>query len=226
MTIRLLLAILLATFAPAANAGTPLAAESGPAGPRPLRVVDVEGVPSDSTIRAEFMAGFDETLSAGTFAVEQRGGDGAWRPAGSRPNRFAREDDPEVKEAWSLQVVVRAPPPFSAKRYNRQTKKSERYVDPDLRASRGMTLALIVLSPEAIAAGARAMPEHAAFAFPQGAAPAGVVRNTAEGFRFPWRDSGRAAATLALELLHRRAGDLAEDVRCDLSPALRAESVR
>ena len=204
----------------------PLAADSGPAGPRPLRVVAVEGVPPESAIRAEFMAGFDETLSAASLAIEQRDDGGEWKPAGTRPNRFAREDDPEVKDAWTLQVVVRAPPPFSAKRYNRQTKKTERHVAPDLRASRGMTLALLVLSPEAIAAGARAMPEHAAIVFPQAAAPAGVVRDAAEGFRFPWRDAGRAAASLSLELLHRRSGDFDDGVRCDLAPALRADSVR
>ncbi len=213
-------------LAAAALAGTPLAAESGPQGPRTLRVVSVEGVPADSTIRAGFMAGFDEAISAGTLAVEQRERDGAWRPAGTRPDRFAREDDPEAADAWTLQVVVRAPPPFSAKRRNRYTGKYERFVDPHLRASRGMTVALLVLSPEAIAAGARAMPEHAAIVFPQGVAPTGVLRNTAEGFRFPWRDAGRATALLALDLLHHRAGDFPADVRCDLSPALRAESAR
>lgn len=206
--------------------GTPLAADAGPQGPRPFRVVAVEGVPSDSLVRAEFMAGFDETLGAGAFAVEQRGDDGAWTPAGTRTNRFVRDDDPEAKDVWTLQVVVRAPPPYSARRYNRYTRRTERYVDPQLRASRGMTVALLVLSPEAIAAGARAMPEHAAFAFPQEVAPANVLRGTAEGFRFPWRDAGRAAATLALELLHRRAGDLAGGVRCALAPARRADSVR
>lgn len=223
--LALMLAIILAATAPAAPGGTPLAADAGPAGPRPLRVISVEGVPSESAVRAEFMAGFDETLSAGTIAIEQQGDGGEWQPAGTRPNRFSRSDDPDAKDAWTLQVVVRAPPPFSAKRYNPQTKKSERFVDPGLRASRGMTIALLVLSPEAIAAGARAMPEHAAFAFPQAAAPAGVLRSTAEGFRFPWRDAGRTAAALSLELLHRRSGDFAAGVRCDLSPALRADSV-
>lgn len=210
----------------AALAGTPLAAESGPAEPRPLRVVAVEGVPPDSVTRTEFMAGFDEALSAAAIPIEQPGAGGEWQPAGARPNRFARTDDPKAEDAWSLQVVVRAPPPFGAKRYNPRTKKSERYVDPGLRASRGMTVALLVLSPEAIVAGARAMPEHAAFAFPQATAPAGGERDATEGFRFPWREAGRAAATLSLELLHRRSGDFGDGIRCDLSPALRADVVR
>ena len=218
----LITAILVATpFAAApANAG------AGPQGPRALRLVAVEGVPSDAATHAEFMAGFDEALSAATLAIETRAPAGAWRPGDTRPNRFVLTDDPKAEDAWTLQVVVRAPPPFSAKRRNRITGKYERFVDPDLRASRGMTLAVTTLSPEAVAAGARVAPEHLAFAFPQAVAPAGVVRNAAEGFRFPWRDAGRAAATLALELLHHRSGDLDEAARCDLSPALRAGSVR
>lgn len=207
-------------------AATPLAADSGPAGPHALRLSPVEGVPSDPAIRAEFMAGFDEALAAATIPVETRATTGEWRPGAGRPNRFVLAGDAKAEDAWSLQVVVRAPPPFSAKRYNRQTKKSERYVNPDLRASRGMTLAITVSPPESIARGARGAPEHFAFAFPQAEAPAGVVRNTSEGFKFPWRDAGRVAATLALEWLHRSSGDLDEAARCDVSPAARAAVVR
>jgi len=207
---------------------TPLAADSGLAGPRALRLLAVEGVPSDSTIRAEFMAGFDEALAAETMPVETRDAAGEWRPDVARPNRFrlAADADPGAGDAWTLQVVVRAPPPFSATRRNRRTNREERYVEPRLRVSRGMTLAVGVLSPEAAKAGERLAPEHLAFAFPQEAAPAGVVRHTAEGFRFPWREAGRVAATLALELLHRRAGDLGADARGDVSPAMRAGNVR
>ena len=207
-------------------AASPLAAHAGPPEARPLRVVPLEGVPSDATIRAEFMAGFEQALTAETFDVEVRDAAGEWRPDGNRPNRFVRTDDPKADRAWTLQVVVRAPPPFSAKRYNRATKKTERHVNPDLRASRGMTLAITTLSPEAITAGARVAPEQLAFAFPQERAPAGVVGNAAEGFRFPWRDAGRAAAMLSLELLHRNGGDLGEATRADLTPATRAGTVR
>lgn len=205
---------------------TPLAADSPPTGPRALRLLSVEGVPSETAIRAEFMAGFNETLAAETFMIETRDGAGAWRQAGVRGNRFRLADDARPEDAWTLQVVVRAPPPFSARRRNRVSGKYERFVDPHLRASRGMTLAVTTISPEAARAGARVAPEHLAFAFPQGEAPAGVVSRAAEGFRFPWRDAGRVAATLALERLHRSGGDLGEDTRCDLTPAVRADATR
>lgn len=204
---------------------TPLAADAAPAGPHRVQLAAVEGVPPDSTIHAEFLAGFDEVFSGDEFAIESRGAGGG-AVAAPRPNRFVREDDPKAEGLWSLQVVVRAPPPFAAKRTNRSTKKPERRTDPSLRSSRGMTVALVVLSPEAVAAGARPLPEHFAFAFPQAVAPAQVVDNTPRGFVFPWREAGRATAKLALELLHHRSGDLAEGVRCDLSPAIRASAVR
>jgi len=205
---------------------TPLATDSGSAGPRALRLLPLEGVPPQTAIQSEFMAGFNEALTAETFMIETRDAAGAWQQAGTRGNRFRLTDDPKAEDAWTLQVVVRAPPPFSAKRRNRFTGRDEQHVNPRLRASRGMMLAVTTLSPQAAMAGARVAPEHLAFAFPQGEAPAGVVRNTAEGFRFPWRNAGRVAATLALELLHRNGGDLDVDTRCDLAPAVRAEVTR
>jgi hypothetical protein len=99
-------------------------------------------------------------------------------------------------------------------------------VDASRRASRGMTLAVIALSPEAIAAGARAMPEHLAFSFLPADAPAGAGAAGATGYLFPWREAGRASALLALELLHTRSGDLPDGARCDIAPAQRASSLR
>lgn len=204
---------------------TPLAADSTARAPRAVHVAGVEGVPTDSATTAEFLAGFDEALSAPEFAIVAPGA-GAGAPRANRPNRFVRVSVAGTEGAWSLQVIVRAPPPFTAKRINRATKKSERFVDPGLRASRGMTVALLVLSPEAVAAGARAAPRHEAFAFPQEAAPAQVVDLVPRGFRFPWREAGRVTAKLALEALHHRSGDLDEGLRCDLTPAIRAGAVR
>lgn len=218
--------LLAAVLAAAPPAGPAPAAGKTPAEPRPARLLTVEGVPPDSALHAAFMAGFDEALAAATLAIEARDASGAWRPAGERASRFALVADPEAAGAWTLQAVVRAPPPFSAQRRDRRTNKLERVVDPDLRASRGMTVALLVLSPEAIAGGARAMPDHHAFAFPQEAAPATVLGRVPRGFRFPWHEAGRTVGTLALELLHRRAGDLGEDERCVLAPAVRVDAVR
>jgi len=205
---------------------TPVAADSGAAPAHPLRVVAVEGVPSDSLIHAEFLAGFDATLSAATFAIDAHspGTDG---PHGAvRANRFAREsDDAEPSdEEWTLEVVVRAPPPYSVTR-SRGSSRRVVAVDPQLRASRGMTVAVIVASPTDRDRHAKATTERFAFAFPQSVAPAQVLEPVPQGFRFPWREAGSACARLALEVLHHRSGDLGPNTRCDLTPAMRTRSV-
>jgi hypothetical protein len=45
-------------------------------------------------------------------------------------------------------------------------------------------------------------------------------------FIFPWRMAGAASASLALELLHHRSGDLPATSRCSIVPAQRAATVR
>jgi hypothetical protein len=216
--VQLILAALLAT--------TPLAADSTASAPRLVRLLTVEGVPPDTALHGEFMRGFDEALASPTLAVERRNGSGEWHAAEPFPNRFRFTADPAEEHAWTLQLVVGAPPPFASTRDNKHTHDRERHVDPKRRASRGMTVAILVLSPEAIAGGARAMPEHLAFFFPLSAAPSTRLDGVPTGYLFPWRDAGRTAATLALELLHHRSGDLPEEARCILSPAERAESTR
>jgi hypothetical protein len=202
------------------------AADSAVARPRLVRLLGIEGVPADSAIGGEFQLGFQEVLATSSLALEQRDASGEWRAAGSRESRFRFTDDPQADDAWTILVVVRMPPPFSASRRNPHTNKTERYVDPSLRASRGMTAALLISSPQAVATGAHPEPAHVAFAFPQSVAPANVVGSAPGGFKFPWRQAGRTTALLAIELLHHRSGDLAETLRCDLSPALRADSDR
>ncbi len=196
----------------------PAHAAAGPAA-RLVRLVALEGLPADSTAAAAFRAGFDATLAARELPLER---------GEPLANRFAFTDDPRAEDTWSLQVTVGAPPPFSTARRNPRTGKRERWTSPDLRASRGMTLGMFVLSPEAIAAGARAMPERLAFTFPPAVAPARVVGATGVpgGFVYPWREAGVATARLALELLHHRSGDLPDDARLALAPAERTAADR
>lgn len=211
---------LLALVAPAARATDPQDAPK-----RLVRLYPLEGLPGEAAARTAFTAGFDSVLAESTFAVERRDGADEWRPAGTLRNAFRVTADPGADRAWTLQVVVGSPPPFTGKRTNPSTKKPERFADTSRRASRGMTLAVIALSPEAIAAGVRAMPDRYAFAFPPEAAPPAGDAGSA-GYLFPWRDAGAAAATLALELLHQRSGDLAEGGRLAIAPARRADVVR
>jgi hypothetical protein len=217
-----LLAMLLSP--PAARAADPAGAP-----PRIVHLFPLEGLPGDSLVRAEFTAGFDSVFAESALAVERADGGGEWREAGSRANRFVATDSTDAPRAgpvWTAQVVVGPPPPYVSTRRNSQTRKTERYVDTNRRASRGMTLAVLVLSPEAIKAGARAMPEHYAFSFPPESAPATVLETIPTGFLFPWREAGAVSAVLALELLHQRSGDFPTGTRCSIDPAQRAAPVR
>lgn len=211
---------LIALAAPAARATDPRDTPS-----RLVRLYPLEGLPGEAAARTAFTAGFDSVLAESTFAVERRDGAGGWRPAGTLRNAFRVTADPRADRVWTLQVVVGAPPPFAARRTNPSTRKPERFTDTSRRASRGMTLAVLALSPDAIAAGVRAMPDRYAFAFPPEAAPPAGDAGSA-GYLFPWCDAGAAAATLAIELLHRRSGDLAEGGRLAIAPAQRADVVR
>jgi len=205
---------------------TPMAPDSGAAPAHPLRVVSVEGVPPDSLVQAQFLAGFDDALSASTFAIDARS-PGAEGPQGAvRANRFARMggDEEPADGEWTLEVVVRAPPPYSAVR-SRKSSRRVVQVDPRLRASRGMTVALIVTSPEDRDRHVKPAAESFAFAFPQSVAPAQVLEPVPQGFRFPWREAGSVSARLALELLHHRSGDLGPNTLCDRAPAIRTKTV-
>ena len=215
VTVAVLLAVLVVAVAPRARAADAVA---GPA-TRLVRLVPLEGLPADSAAAAAFQSGFDEAFTARELLLER---------GGPLANRFAITDDPRAEHVWSLQVTIGAPPPFSTSRRNPRTGKRERWTSPDLRASRGMTLGVFALSPEAIAAGARAMPERLAFTVPASAAPAKVVGATGVpgGFVYPWREAGRATGRLTLELLHHRSGDLPEDARVVLAPAERAAADR
>lgn len=211
---RIATAVLLAALALAAPPARAAEAAAGPA-TRLVRLGPLEGLPADSTAAAAFQSGFDEAFTARELLLAR---------GGPLANRFSITDDPRAEDAWSVQVTIGAPPPFSTSRRNPRTGKRERWTSPDLRASRGMTLGVFALSPEAIAAGARAMPERLAFTFSASAAPAKVVSATGVpgGFVYPWREAGRATARLVLELLHHRSGDLAEDAHLALAPAERA----
>lgn len=211
---------LLALAAPAARATDPQDAPK-----RLVRLYPLEGLPGEAAARAAFTAGFDSAFAARALAVERADGSGEWRPVGTLRNSFGVTADPKADRVWTLQVVVGSPPPFTGKRTNPSTKKPERFADTSRRASRGMTLAVLALSPEAIAGGVRAMPDRYAFAFPPEAAPPSGEAG-ASGYLFPWRDAGVATAILALELLHRRSGDLPEGSRFAIAPGLRADVVR
>jgi hypothetical protein len=230
--------LVLATNAIAAQIGpvtqvvTPMAAEAGRDRPRLVRFFPMEGLPPDSLVRMVFMEGFDEGLATEKIETERQDAMGRWSAADSLASRFGPSTDSTAytsstsSAAWTMQVVVGAPPPYIASSRQARTGKMERHVDPNMRASRGMTLVLHALTPTEVRMGVRAAPEHLAFAFPAEAAPAGVLGDIPAGFAYPWREAGRITGLLVLEQLHYRSGELPKDTRFRLSSIIRVESVR
>lgn len=223
---------LAAEFGPVTQIVTPVATEAGRDRPRLVRFYPMEGLPPDSLVRAAFMEGFDEGLATERIETERQDAMGKWRAADSLGSRFGPSTDStslaasKPRAPWTMQVVVGAPPPYVGVQRDQRSGQSERHVDPNMRASRGMTVALLALSPNDVMAGVRAVPEHLAFAFPAEAAPAGVLGDLPAGFAFPWREAGRITGLLVLEQLHHRSGELPKAKRLRLSSVVRVESVR
>jgi len=234
----MLVVLVLATNAMAAQMGpvtqvvTPVAAAAGRDRPRLVRFFPMEGLPPDSLVRQVFMEGFDEGLATEKIETERQDAMGRWNAADSLGSRFGPSTDSTAytsstsSAAWTMHVVVGAPPPYIASSRQGKSGKMERHVDPNMRASRGMTLVLHALSPNEVRAGLNAAPEHLAFAFPVGAAPAGVLGDIPAGFAYPWREAGRITGLLVLEELHYRSGDLPKAARFRLPTITRVESVR
>lgn len=225
-------AAMAAQIAPVTQIVIPLATEAGRDRARFVRFYPMEGLPPDSLVRNLFMEGFDEGLATAKIETERQDAMGKWHAADSLGSRFGPSTDSTSlarstpKAPWTMQVVVGAPPPYVGVQREQRTGESERHVDPNMRASRGMTVALLTLSPNDLMAGVRAAPEHFAFAFPAEAAPPGVLGDVPAGFAFPWRESGRITALLVLEQLHHRSGELPKAKRFRLPTVVRVESVR
>lgn len=214
------LATLLAAFgiaasAAAAPAETPPAGAATPVAKAPalerVRLYPLEGLPPDSASRAEFDAAFRAEFSALVLPLEG---------AGELPNRFRLARDGDDDGVWTLQVIVGLPPVIKPASVPTGAPGAPAQRG---RASRGVTLAVVALSPEAIAGGARAMPERFALVFPIPPPPPGAAPQMPRGgYSIPWDDAGRASARLALELLHHRADALPERARVSIAPAVRA----
>lgn len=221
-----------AEFGPVTQVVLPMATEAGRDRPRLVRFYPMEGLPPDSLVRNLFMEGFDEGLASVKIETERQDAMGRWNAADSLGSRFGPSTDSTTftrstpKSPWTMQVIVGAPPPYVGVQREQRTGDLEKHVDPNMRASRGMTLAVLALSPNDVLAGVRAAPEHLAFAFPAGAAPAGVIGEIPAGFAFPWREAGRVTSLLVLEQLHHRSGELPKDKRFRLPTVTRVESVR
>lgn len=191
----------------------------------PVMLRSVQGSPADSASRGEFLAAFRAAMAADTFAIE-RGGAGGWRAAGAHTNDF-RLVDATTAAAWTLELSLGLPAearPARGGRGGDRDAAGPRGGSSRVRVSRGLVLAVVALSPEAVAADARPVPVRFELFFPQARR---VVTPTAAlpggAYAYPWADAGRVAAWAALETLHRHAGLIDDGERAALAPAHRVE---
>ncbi|MFN8588405.1 MAG: hypothetical protein U0704_11475 [Candidatus Eisenbacteria bacterium] len=218
----LLLACTTSAFAQQGMGRTPAA----PGMPLFAQLLSVEGLPADSTIRREFAAGLREVFAEDRHASERDGG-GGWQPSTALPNRFRLLEGTPADDAWNVQIVLGAPAPAVVQKRASQGDGAKRRSEKSRRASRGMIVSVTALSPEARQNGARALPVTVAFAFPAPPPPADASQVvTSSGYEYSWAKAGRCAGLLALEVLHHGSGDLRENERFDLAPAVRTSTGR
>lgn len=198
--------------------------------PRFVQVLSLTGVPADTTIRAEFESAFLATFAEDELPGERLSGAGEWKGGLPLPNRFRLLQGDEAGDAWKVDVTIGAPPPMAGTRDGSDpiTGKATtvRTVVGTHRASRGMIVAWSVQVPGPSGAIARTATGRAAFYYPATGAAGATLAVPETRYRFPWRNSGRIAATLVLESLQRESGDLLDSERFTLTPAVRSEAGR
>jgi hypothetical protein len=188
-----------------------------------VQLTSVVGLPADSVARGQFLAAFRGEFAAVDVPIERLTLAGDWAAGGSATNHFRLIEDAS-DDAWTMQVVIGAPPPL--KLPARKGQKSSRTA-ASRRTSRGMIAAFTLRSPSTDVPEPHSASARIAFAFPASPVAAGASLGVpATGYAFPWSDAGRAAGRLALEALHHESGDLAAEERCAIAPAVRTEAGR
>jgi len=182
--------------------------------PHFVQLISSEGLPKEPAARSAFLDAFRSTFAEDEFALSAPAARGTGGVEGERiANRFRLLEGSASSDTWSMQLVLGTPPvvlPAKPK-----PKKNEavvrRHANTLGRATRGLTVVFMLLSPEAVKADARPIPVRLGLVFPDRTAIDGVGdRVSSGGYEFPWSDAGRAAGLLALELLHQRAGEIKE----------------
>ncbi len=213
---RPLMFVLVALFALAtpALAQMPGSTPAASGMPHFVQLVSSEGLPKEPAARSAFLDAFRSTFAEDEFALSAPAARGTGVIEGERiANRFRLLEGSASSDAWSMQLVLGTPPlVLPDKRPSRRNEPVvRRYANTLGRATRGLTVVFMLLSPEAVKADARPIPVRLGLAFPDPAAVDGVGnRVSSGGYKFPWSDAGRAAGLLALELLHQRAGEIKE----------------
>ncbi len=184
---------------------------------RQVKLASIEGLPPDLPSRRAFLEGFRSAFAERELkTVSERG-------PGSLAHGFVLRDS--VREPhWELQVVIGAPPLLRDIVRDKKGKLISQKPN-GRRASRGMTLVLTALSPEAIEAGARPVPERIGLVLPESAGTEAQQVNT-RGVEYRWDLAGIAVGRYAIEALLRVAEGAEAEWRADLSPVLRLPSPR
>ncbi len=186
-----------------------------PGAPRFVQIESVDGLPRGAEERAEVLGALRGAFALDAFAVETRAGAfDAWRADGEWPNRFRLLEGSPADSVWTLRVVMGFP---------RELPKDKLQPRPTVpgtpatarragaRAAHGFTMVVSVTSPEARFRAA--VPDERRFS---------VVLPADTSRVYAWDVAGDAAGRLALETLHRAAGDLRDAQRARLVPARRA----
>jgi len=208
-----LLALLLTLFISGSSApgtGPDRTLTPVPGAPRFAYVTALEGLPPDSLGGREFRVAFNSAFVETEFSTERE----SVRPGEmllSVPisNHFRLLHGSNNADAWQVQVSLTWGRSYSATR----AKRSKLTQSPRAAAPRDTSVEIVIfaLSPEAVAAGARVVPDYERLVFRSAAGPPELFA----------RNAGRAVALLTLELLHHLSEDLAQDERLRLDGATR-----
>lgn len=180
-------------------------------------VTAIEGLAPDSLGGRDFMTGFNSAFVENTFGTERA----SVRPGellASVPisNRFRLLLGANNPGAWQVQLSLRGvgadlTPGGRSKRPRAAARPAARAASPSAAQDTLLDIMIVARSPEAVAAGARAVPSRVRLVFPR---PSGSRAEFA-------RAAGRAAALLTLEVLHHQSEDLAPDERLRIDGATR-----
>ena len=190
--------------------------------------VIVEGVPD--SVRPAFMGGFRGAFTEASFRTERPGvREGTMLPGVPLSNRFRMLEGTPARGTWQAQVSLewlvsgKAAPKASAAAgategrgggggrslEARPVPKGRSGTDakaPPAPNLPGVRVTYFALTPEAVAAGARVIPDREILRFHFGATA---------GARY-WSQAGRSVALLLLESLHHQSEDLDADMKLTL----------
>lgn len=196
-----------------------------------VQLVSSEGLPKEPAARSAFLDAFRMAFAEDEFALSAPAARGSGVVEGEKvANRFRLLEGSASSDAWSMQLVLGTPPLVLPAKPARKKNEAvvRRHANTLGRATRGLTVVFMLLSPQAVKADARPIPVKLGLVFPDPSAIDGVGdRVSSGGYEFPWSDAGRAAGLLALELLHQRAGEIKEQQQAFLGVGVvRAEAGR